>query len=74
MNGFSVPIHLKDLEIGGGLGPMKGNTWRVGLMGHGSSRENVELCLRSLTAALQEQGFEPAGDALAAAAEVFAAN
>jgi alanine-glyoxylate transaminase/serine-glyoxylate transaminase/serine-pyruvate transaminase len=63
-----------DLEIGGGLGPMKGNTWRVGLMGWGSSRENVELCLGALTAALQDQGYEPARDALAAAAAVYSAG
>jgi len=63
-----------DLEIGGGLGPMKGNTWRVGLMGHGSRRENVEFCLRALTTALQDQGYEPAGDALGAAAGVYEAG
>ena len=36
------------LEIGGGLGPMKGNTWRVGLMGAGSTERNVKLCLAAL--------------------------
>lgn len=40
------------LEIGGGLGPMKGNTWRIGLMGAGSTRRNVALCLDGLRAAL----------------------
>lgn len=44
------------LEIGGGLGPMKGNTWRIGLMGAGSTRRNVTLCLAALRAALAEQG------------------
>jgi len=41
------------LEIGGGLGPMKGNTWRVGLMGAGSTERNVKLCLAALGEALQ---------------------
>lgn len=36
------------IEIGGGLGPMKGNTWRIGLMGAASTRANVELCLAAL--------------------------
>ncbi len=40
------------LEIGGGLGPMKGNTWRIGLMGTGSTERNVALCLAGLRAAL----------------------
>ena len=40
------------LEIGGGLGPMKGNTWRIGLMGSGSTMRNVSLCLAALKDAL----------------------
>ena len=42
------------LEIGGGLGPMKGNTWRVGLMGAGSTERNVKLCLAALREALDQ--------------------
>ena len=45
-----------DVEIGGGLGPMKGNTWRIGLMGAGSTKANVALCLAALESALREQG------------------
>ncbi|MCP3915189.1 MAG: alanine--glyoxylate aminotransferase family protein [bacterium] len=60
-----------DLEIGGGLGPMKGNTWRIGLMGAGSTRRNVSLVLTALASALAEQGRTAAGDPLAAAAEVY---
>ncbi len=41
------------LEIGGGLGPMKGTTWRLGLMGSGCTMRNVTLCLSGLRAALQ---------------------
>ena len=44
------------LEIGGGLGPMAGNTWRVGLMGAGSTRRNVNLVLTALQAAMADQG------------------
>ncbi len=59
------------LEIGGGLGPMQGNTWRIGLMGSGATRSNVSLCLAGLGAALRDQGYKPPGDALAAAAAVY---
>jgi len=31
-----------NIEIGAGLGPLKGKIWRVGLMGHGARVENVE--------------------------------
>jgi alanine-glyoxylate transaminase/serine-glyoxylate transaminase/serine-pyruvate transaminase len=47
-----------NVEIGGGLGPLKGKVWRVGLMGHGSSAENVERCLAGLAAALAAQGVK----------------
>ncbi len=60
------------LEIGGGLGPLKGAIWRIGLMGFGSNRRNVELCLAGLCAALRAQGRPPAGDPLEAAAAVYA--
>jgi len=29
------------IEIGGGLGTLKGKTWRIGLMGSASSESNV---------------------------------
>ena len=52
------------IEIGGGLGPMKGNTWRIGLMGHGSNRRNVNLVLGALGALLErsERGATAAAD------------
>jgi alanine-glyoxylate transaminase/serine-glyoxylate transaminase/serine-pyruvate transaminase len=37
-----------NIEIGAGLGPLKGKIWRVGLMGHGARVENVELLSRAL--------------------------
>jgi alanine-glyoxylate transaminase/serine-glyoxylate transaminase/serine-pyruvate transaminase len=65
---------LKDynIEIGGGLGPVKGQIWRIGFMGYNSNRKNVILGLSSLASALNAQGFKvSAGDALAAADEVY---
>ncbi len=59
------------IEIGGGLGPMKGKVWRIGLMGSGSTRKNVTLCLAALASALERQGFRASGDPLGAAAEVY---
>jgi len=45
---------LKDwsIEIGAGLGPMKGKIWRIGLMGATSSPENVEKVLGALRVCL----------------------
>ncbi len=34
-----------NIEIGAGLGDLAGKIWRIGLMGHTSRKENVELCL-----------------------------
>lgn len=53
--------HLRQqhrIEVGGGLGPLAGKVFRVGLMGHGARLENV---LRALAAF---------GDALAAAGHI----
>ena len=36
------------IEIGAGLGPLKGQVWRVGLMGYSSRKENVTLLLGAL--------------------------
>jgi alanine-glyoxylate transaminase/serine-glyoxylate transaminase/serine-pyruvate transaminase len=37
-----------NIEIGAGLGPLKGKVWRVGLMGHGARTENVEILAKAL--------------------------
>jgi alanine-glyoxylate transaminase/serine-glyoxylate transaminase/serine-pyruvate transaminase len=39
-----------NIEVGAGLGPMKGKIWRVGLMGETSTPENVRRILESLRA------------------------
>jgi alanine-glyoxylate transaminase / serine-glyoxylate transaminase / serine-pyruvate transaminase len=36
------------IEIGGGLGELKGRVWRIGLMAHSSREENVALILGAL--------------------------
>jgi len=61
------------IEIGGGLGPLKGRAWRIGLMGHGSTEANVRLVLGAIEVCLRDLGHvrEP-GRAVAAAAEVYA--
>lgn len=56
------------IEIGGGLGPMKGKTWRIGLMGAGSTASNVLLFLGALEKCLQDQGLKGSGGAGVAAA------
>jgi alanine-glyoxylate transaminase / serine-glyoxylate transaminase / serine-pyruvate transaminase len=37
-----------NIEIGAGLGPMKGKIWRIGLMGDTSTPENVSTVLKAL--------------------------
>lgn len=37
-----------NIEIGAGLGPLKGKIWRVGLMGHGARADNVEIFSKAL--------------------------
>jgi len=37
-----------NIEIAGGFGPLKGQIWRIGLMGFSSRRENVLLLLAAL--------------------------
>jgi len=57
-----VLLSRHQLEIGGGLGRFAGVAWRIGLMGAGSTRDNVTLCLEALSEALREQGFHPEHD------------
>jgi len=45
-----------DLEIGAGLGPLKGKIWRIGLMGASATPWHVRLCLTALGEALAAQG------------------
>jgi alanine-glyoxylate transaminase / serine-glyoxylate transaminase / serine-pyruvate transaminase len=57
-----------NIEIAGGLGPLKAKIWRVGLMGYCSQRQFVLLFLAAFDKVLQDQGFRlQAGAGVAAA-------
>ena len=57
-----------NLEIGGGLGPMKGKVWRIGLMGESSTAANVLLVLHALERVLPRCGYAAAAGAAVEAA------
>ena len=60
------------IEIGGGLGPMKGRTWRIGLMGEASTARHVLLFLAALERCLLDQGMSlECGAGVAAANAVY---
>jgi alanine-glyoxylate transaminase/serine-glyoxylate transaminase/serine-pyruvate transaminase len=62
-----------DLEIGAGLGPLKGKVWRIGLMGASATAWHVRLCLTALGEALAAQGHRvDTAAALAATDRVLA--
>jgi alanine-glyoxylate transaminase/serine-glyoxylate transaminase/serine-pyruvate transaminase len=52
----SYLLETYNLEIGGGLGALKGKVWRVGLMGYSSSAENIIFFLSAMSQALAVQG------------------
>jgi alanine-glyoxylate transaminase/serine-glyoxylate transaminase/serine-pyruvate transaminase len=87
LNAVLIPTGIDDLkvrqqllrefgiEIGGGLGPMKGKTWRIGLMGETSSPRNVLLLLAALERCLGDQGSKvSAGTGVGAANEFYRRN
>ncbi len=47
-----------NIEIGGGLGALKGKIWRIGLMGYSSSEQNILLFLSALEKLLAEEGYK----------------
>jgi alanine-glyoxylate transaminase / serine-glyoxylate transaminase / serine-pyruvate transaminase len=51
-------LETYNLEIGGGLGALKGKVWRVGLMGYSSSAENILFFLSAIGQALALQGYK----------------
>ena len=60
------------IEVGGGLGPMKGKVWRIGLMGETSQPRNVLLVLAALEKCLGERGYKcPTGAGISAASAVY---
>jgi alanine-glyoxylate transaminase/serine-glyoxylate transaminase/serine-pyruvate transaminase len=60
-----------DIEVGGGLGVFKGKIWRVGLMGAGSTENNVLLLLATLEKALKAQGSKVKDSGVSAAAAFY---
>jgi alanine-glyoxylate transaminase / serine-glyoxylate transaminase / serine-pyruvate transaminase len=61
------------LEIGAGLGPLKGKIWRFGLMGYSCRPDNVMLCLSALGSVLMDMGLPiKVGEAEAAAHQAYA--
>jgi alanine-glyoxylate transaminase/serine-glyoxylate transaminase/serine-pyruvate transaminase len=62
-----------NIEIGAGLGPLKGKIWRIGLMGYSCRPDNVMLCLSALGSILQDMGLAiKVGQAEAAAHQAYA--
>lgn len=60
------------IEIGAGLGPFKGQAWRIGLMGSSSSERNILMVLAALEVLLREQKVKVAeGAGVAAAAQAL---
>jgi alanine-glyoxylate transaminase / serine-glyoxylate transaminase / serine-pyruvate transaminase len=62
-----------NVEIGAGLGPLKGKIWRFGLMGYSCRADNVMLCLSALGSILMDMGLAiKVGEAEAAAHQAYA--
>ncbi len=50
------------IEIGTSFGPLRGQIWRIGTMGHVCRQANVLRCVSALEVVLRRNGFEaPAG-------------
>ncbi len=65
-------LHTFGIEIGGGLGPLKGKVWRIGLMGESSTEANVLTLLNALEEIFIDAGWlARAGSALEAAAGIY---
>lgn len=86
LNSVTIPAGVDDaavrhqlledynIEIGAGLGPLRGKIWRIGLMGDSSSRSNVLLVLSALEEILRKQGYACSpGAGVSAAQAAYAA-
>jgi alanine-glyoxylate transaminase / serine-glyoxylate transaminase / serine-pyruvate transaminase len=80
----TVPSHIPEqeiratllstygIEIGGGLGPLKGQVWRIGLMGESSTEAHVLTLLNALETIFIRGGWlSTPGIALQAASRVY---
>jgi len=85
LNAVRIPSGVDDLvvrkrmltefgiEIGGGLGDLKGKAWRIGLMGYNSKPSSVLLVLGALEICLKEVGVAiTPGSGVAAAEAMYA--
>jgi alanine-glyoxylate transaminase/serine-glyoxylate transaminase/serine-pyruvate transaminase len=85
VTGMHVPAGLDDfrmrrqlldefgIEVAGGIGPLKGKMWRIGLMGYVSQAKHVLLFLAALEKVLLENGFPvPPGAGVGAAVRSYA--
>jgi alanine-glyoxylate transaminase/serine-glyoxylate transaminase/serine-pyruvate transaminase len=57
-----------NIEIAGGIGPLKGKIWRLGLMGYCAQKANVLLLLSAMEKVMTDQGARLAPGAGVAAA------
>ena len=61
-----------DIEIAGGIGPLKGKIWRIGLMGYISQAKHILFLLAALEKVLCDQGFRaPSGAGVGAAVRLY---
>ncbi len=65
-------LNEHNIEIGGGLGPLAGRVWRIGLMGHSCTPQNVMLLLGALEELLKAEGAPIRPGAQGAAETVYA--
>lgn len=84
VTGVKIPAGIEDrrvrqqlldefnIEIAGGIGPTKGQIWRIGLMGYSSQKNNVLLLLAALEKTLLDQGQRvPEGAGVGAAIRTY---
>jgi len=84
LNCVTVPAHIPEsdirtqlrtrygIEIGGGLGPLQGKVWRIGLMGESSTEAHVLTLLNALEALFIQGGWlKTPGVALQAASRIY---
>ena len=61
-----------DIEIGGGLGPLRGRVWRIGLMGESCQQAHVLTLLNAMEEILTRKGWlAHPGRAVQAAVEIY---
>ena len=67
-------LEQRGIEIAGGFGPLAGKVFRIGLMGYGSTADNVLFILEALEEALRHEGYTATGSSRSAAEKVLAAG